>query len=197
MADKWTKTYNLDLSEVPREQRARVKQEIGELLVGEILTYVGDGKSPVQGQGSFKKLNKQYANEQKGGDRNPNLDLEGDMLNALTYKNTRNGIEVGIFDSTQAAKAEGHNTGFKGHPRLEGVAPKRQFIPDDDQGFKKQIEARVKRVIKDYTPPKDNQTRPETTFPTTPPQTARSTQIDINDLFDDNFIEGLFDARNI
>ena len=55
---KQTKILNLDLSEIPQSSKARVKKEIGEFVINEMLLDLGDGKSPVAGRGSFKKLNK-------------------------------------------------------------------------------------------------------------------------------------------
>ena len=127
-------------------QRTIAKNEIGELIIREILNYVQDGNSPVQGKGSFKKLSDKYAKLEKGGDKNPNLELNGDMLDALTYE-TRSGsaIEFGIFDKTQAPKADGHNN-FSGDSKL----PLRRFIPDEGENLKRDIESKIETVIQDY-----------------------------------------------
>ena len=83
---------------------------MGEFVVNEILRSVSEGKSPVSGRRQFKILDEKYAKDEKGGDRNPNLELGGDMLDALTFKPMPgDSLEVGIFDSNEVPKADGHN----------------------------------------------------------------------------------------
>lgn len=148
--DKISKTINLSdfgFDEIPRSKRADAKKEIGELVVNEILIYLQDGESPVSGYGKFKKLNKEYADKMKNGDRNPNLELFGDMLDALKYESRKGSeIEVGIFKSKEVPKADGHNN-FSGDSQL----PLRRFIPDENESFKKDIESKIKTIIQDYT----------------------------------------------
>lgn len=133
----------LNLTKIPTAKWSSVKQEIGHFIVNEILLFVGRGESPVAGQRAFKKLSSPYAKAEKRGDRTPNLDLEGDMLDALTFKDTPLGISVGIFDAKQAPKAHGHNTGFDGErPDL-----RRAFIPDENETFKQSIMAGVNGIL--------------------------------------------------
>lgn len=152
--DKISKTINLNdfgFDLIPKDKRADAKKEIGDLIVNEILIYLQDGTSPVEGYGKFKKLNKKYAKEMKGGDQTPNLELDGDMLDALKFESKRGAeIEVGIFKSSQVGKAYGHNSGMEGHPFLEGVVPMRRFIPDEDEQFDEKIIDKVKTIIGDY-----------------------------------------------
>ena len=103
---KISKLIDLDLSDIPKEKRKTVKKEIGDFVVEEILIAVSKGQSPVIGEKrNFKKLKPDYAKAEKGGDRNPDLELLGDMLDSLTFKNTTKGIEVGIFKATEVPKA--------------------------------------------------------------------------------------------
>jgi len=82
----------------------------------------------------------------KGGYRTPNLELEGDMLDALTFETTSSGITVGIFeDSGQADKADGHNN-FSGKSKL----PLRRFIPKSDEEFKGSINTGVRQILNRY-----------------------------------------------
>ncbi len=115
-----------------------------------MLDKIAEGISPVKGEGPFKKLTKHYADEEHGGDRTAILDEHGDMLQALTYKIVGNKIEVGIFDKKEAPKSYGHNTGFRGHPTLEGKAPKRQFIPEDGQTLKDDIMRGIGDITDEY-----------------------------------------------
>jgi hypothetical protein len=146
MAAPVTKKIELDLDGLNDNQKDVLKTRVGNYVVNEILRYVSSGNSPVKGNGRFKSLNKKYADEQKGGNRTPNLELFGDMLDALEFKKTKDGVEIGVFDPQEADKALGHNSGFEGHPYLEGKAPKRQFIPDEDQDFKQNIRKGVKDI---------------------------------------------------
>lgn len=126
--------------------RTEAKKEIGDLIVNEILRYVQDGSSPVSGYRQFKKLNKEYAKEEKGGNTTPNMELNGDMLDSLKFESRRGSdIEVGIFKSSQVGKADGHNN-FSGDSKL----PLRRFIPDENESFKREIESKIKTIINDY-----------------------------------------------
>ena len=143
---KISKLIDLDLSDIPKEKRKTVKKEIGDFVVEEILIAVSKGQSPVIGEKrNFKKLKPDYAKAEKGGDRNPDLELLGDMLDSLTFKNTTKGIEVGIFKATEVPKADGHNN-FSGKSTL----PKRRFIPKDSQKFRKSIQNGVKGIINEF-----------------------------------------------
>lgn len=125
-------------------------QKVGQYLVDSMLDKIAEGISPVAGVGEFKRLTKHYADEEKGGDKTANMDEHGDMLNALTYKIVGNSLKIGIFDDKQAIKSYAHNTGFKGHPFLEGKAPKRQFIPDEDQKLKRDILSGIGDITDEY-----------------------------------------------
>jgi len=133
-----------NIDQVPSNLRSDLVNEVGDYLVQSILDYVGEAKSPVAG-GKYKAtLNEDYANSMKNGDRLANLDLNGDMLNALTFKtNAATGkVTVGIFDDEQAIKSYNHNKG--------DTLPKRQFIPDEDQLLQAEIIRGVKRILEGY-----------------------------------------------
>lgn len=132
------------------DDKKEFMDKVGQYLVDSMLDKIADGVSPVSGGGTFKKLTKNYADEEKGGERTANMDEHGDMLSALTYKIVGNKIQVGIFDPDQAIKSYAHNTGFKGHPFLDGKAPKRQFIPDEGQKLKKEILAGIGDITDEY-----------------------------------------------
>jgi hypothetical protein len=141
-----------DLESIPKPLRRGALHDVGEYLIEAILDHIGEGKSPVAGVSAFKKLSKPYADEEKMGDRLPNLDLHGSMLDSLKYKIQGDKVIVGIFDGDQAIKAYGHITGFEGHPWLDGVAPVRKFLPDDAEGdyLKADILTGVSRIIEEY-----------------------------------------------
>jgi hypothetical protein len=178
-----SKTIDLKIpSGIPAEVADEIKQQVGDYLVAAILDEVGGGASPVSGK-DFPQLSKDYADDQKGGRRLANLDLEGDMLNALTFEPTTKGVKVGIFDSDQAIKAFNHNTG--------DTLPKRSFIPSPKESFTKSIESEVAGIVakalKEY---KADAFQPDEPIRRTPDETTvrRATT---TFTFDD-FISGLF-----
>lgn len=137
--DQVTKEIDLKLPDsLPDDIKSDIKKEVGDFVKVSILDYVGEGKSPVSGR-AFKRLDKDYAEHDKGGRTLPNLELNGDMLSSLDFKETAKGIEIGIFDSGQAPKAFNHNTG--------DTLPKRQFIPEPKQNFVGEIEKGINELI--------------------------------------------------
>jgi hypothetical protein len=168
-----SKVINLGIpKDIPEDVATEIKRQVGDYLVTAILDEVGQGSSPVTGD-SFQQLSKEYADEQKGGRRLANLDLEGDMLNSLKFETTKAGVKVGIFDKDQAIKAYNHNVG--------DTLPKRSFIPTPKESFTGSIEDEVKSIVsksvKDYrrdqfeadrpirrTPDEDAAARATTTF---------------------------------
>jgi hypothetical protein len=146
-------TLSLDIpSEIKGEDRDSLLADISEFLVSDIIAQVESGHSPVGGFGEFSRLNKTYASQQKNGDDTANLDLHGDMLNALTSEIIgRNKIKVGI-SGEQAIKSYAHNTGFKGHKKIKSTKGKdlrRPFIPDIKlaETFDKEILKGIKELI--------------------------------------------------
>jgi phage gpG-like protein len=132
------------------DERKELLEEIGDYVVTSVLDYLGDGKSPVMGEGEFRALSKKYADSEKGGDRTPNLELEGDMLSALTYEADAYSVKVGIWEPEEAIKAYGHITGMKGHDWLEGKVPKRKLIPGAKEKFESDIEDGINTIIEEY-----------------------------------------------
>lgn len=122
-----------------RKEKKEVLDEIGGLIVTEILTYVSQGNSPVSGYKKFKPLNKKYADDKKNGNRLANLDLESDMLSSLTYKVVGESVVIGIFDDDQAIKSYNHNVG--------DTLPQRKFIPDEDEKLKRAITSQIDSII--------------------------------------------------
>jgi len=108
--------------------------------------------SPVEGEGQFPKLTKEYADKEKGGRRTRNLELEGDLKEAIRYKRTRDGIDYGNFLKSQEEKADGHNqhsAKAKAWAKKTGF-PKAQYIPEGEQKFRKGIEKEITKIIKGF-----------------------------------------------
>jgi len=179
------KELTLDLTDIPRDRRKQAKEEVGEFVVGEILRYVSSGNSPVSGRGKFQRLQSGYADKEKGGLRTANLELDGDMLDALQARNTVDGIKVGIFKSSQVPKADGHND-FSGESKL----PTRRFIPDGGEGFKRSINSGVKQILEQYKEVE----KPQSQLPSALAlgQAAVTSESTLDDVLSP-FLTGLFD----
>lgn len=140
----------IDISEelkgIPKSERKNVANEIGELLVEEILSSLASVETPISG-GKYKtRLSKEYAKkkQEETGSTDANLDLSGSMISALDYKVSGSTIEIGVF-GREAPKADGHNN-FSGESRL----PTRQFLPNKGQSFKADILDLVKETVNNY-----------------------------------------------
>lgn len=105
---------------------------------------VGESKSPLDGS-RYKALSPEYKKQKKadGAPGVPNLDLTGDMLGSLEYRETPTGIEIGVFGK-EAPKADGHNN-FSGDSTL----PERRFLPGEGESFRPGITKEVEAIIAD------------------------------------------------
>lgn len=134
-----------------RSKKQELLKDIADYLHESVLSKIGDGESPVKGE-KFPKLKKEYAKKEHGGDRTPHLELHGDLLDSIDTEVKGDKIILGV-DSSEEEKADGHN-------QLTSKAkswadsrdfPKRRFIPDEDQEFKRDIQAGIDSIIEDYT----------------------------------------------
>lgn len=189
------KEIELDLSNIPREQRKEAKDEVRAFLLEEVLRSVESGNSPVQGEGRFRTLTPDYARKEKGGNRTANLELEGDLLNALDTKNLRgNKIEIGVRGK-EAPKADGHNQ-ISGEAKAWASRTgrskyKRRFIPDDNQTFVRSIRNGIDEILDTYRVDPEAAAA-EVTVPSAVTETEESVQIEVSDLFSEESIEALF-----
>jgi hypothetical protein len=126
------------------KDRKEVLENIAEYVRDEILQYVGDAESPVAGRGKFKELTPAYkkVKAEISNSTEPNLELYGDMLDALEYEIQGNKIKIGWWsDPDEAAKADGHNN-HSGKSSL----PIRRAIPTKKETFKKDIIQGMKEI---------------------------------------------------
>lgn len=134
----------LNLDNVPKSKRRAVARDVGEFLKEQTLLSLASAKSPVSRAPYKSTLSKDYREEKikagRGG--RANMEFEGDMLDSLEYKVTDNGLRIGHFDASQAPKADGHNN-FSGRSTL----PKRQYLPEESQKYKADIDREVRRII--------------------------------------------------
>jgi len=141
--DETYSEIDLGIDGLPNKLKNDIIEQAGDLLKEEILQALAVAKSPVSGE-SFPALSKKYREFKisEGGSGSPDLELYGDLKDALTYEATDSGLKIGFFGD-QAAKADGHNK-FSGR---ENFTPKRRFLPDEGQSFKRDIVRAVKSIV--------------------------------------------------
>lgn len=123
-----------------------VADEVGNYLIEKILEDCSEGKSSVDGR-AWEGLSKKYKKlkAETSGSGKANLELFGDMLNALEFKVDGKYLEVGIFDEDQALKADNH---CKFSPESKRTAlPKRAFIPRKNETFRSGIIREIEDII--------------------------------------------------
>lgn len=142
-------THTFDFSDeldlIPQGDRKAALKEIGQYMIEAVLADVGEAKSPVTGM-NFKRLSEEYAEKKAEESSNviPNLELSGDMLDALDFKIVGNKIEFGIWGD-EAPKADGH-CNHSGDSEL----PRRTFIPDKDENFRPEIRNTIQEILESY-----------------------------------------------
>jgi len=149
MVKKVTKKLRLDLSEVPRKNKEKAKKEVGDYLLNKIGEFLDKSRSPVTG-GKFKDLNKEYKGEKtkKGARGVADLLLTGDMQSQLRYELYRDGIEIGVFDESEAQKADNHNKNSAKSKKTP--VPQRQFIPyDQGKGRRASFDVDIRKGIEE------------------------------------------------
>lgn len=130
----------------PPKDAESAKEEIGDFVKEQVLQHIASGSSPVAGGDWKRSLSKSYKKEKAkySSVSYANLELKGDMLDALDVVDKRgNKLSLEITGSTEVAKADGHNN-FSGKSSL----PKRQFIPESDETFKRAIIDGIKKIAK-------------------------------------------------
>lgn len=141
-------SVTLDLFEgrsLPKKVKAEIQDQVGNYLVEQTLISMGEKKSPIAGEGSYKPLSKDYKKKKIEivGSGNADLEFDGLMKDELTFVPTENGIEIGVYGE-RAGAADGHNN-LSGNSSL----PTRRFLPDKGQSYKKDTVREVERIIAD------------------------------------------------
>lgn len=136
--------------EVPRNKRNAAREEVASYLKEALLEFIGDGRSPVSGGVWRKNLTPDYLKEKRkeSGVRFANLELSGEMLDSLTVEVKRGKVVIDLAKD-QYDKAEGHITGQYGAGNMKKDY-RRQFVPQGEEGFKRQIESNIKRILREY-----------------------------------------------
>lgn len=129
---------------IPERTKSRIKSDVGQFLVEQILSSASASKSPVEGE-DWPPLSDAYKRQKKaeGLGGKANLEAEGDLLDALGFDETKDGIEIG-WTGKQAGKADGHNN-LSGDSSI----PTRRVLPDVGQEFIPRIQKEAERIISD------------------------------------------------
>jgi hypothetical protein len=130
---------------LPDEVRAKINRDVGDFLIEQIIQSAEAEKSPISGEG-WPSLSKAYKEKKirEGLGGKANLTFEGDLLDALTYKQSKTGIEIGWFGK-EAPKADGH-ANISGKSRIRT----RRLIPDEGQMFKRDIKNEIEMIVAEY-----------------------------------------------
>lgn len=134
-----------------RADRSEALREIADYVKTEMLQYYGEGRSPASGGKWKQKLSPAYEKikEDISGVDFSNMELYGDMLDAMEVKIVGGKIKVGWFTGQEAAKAYGHQTGFEGHPTIKN-GPVRQLVPEEGGKFKSDIVKGMKEIAQAF-----------------------------------------------
>lgn len=132
----------------PRRPSRDVLEEAAELIKIEMLSYIGEGKSPLAGGLWKRSLSPEYR-KRKAGESSAtfaNLELSGDLLDSLTVEPTRAGTILISIPDDQADKAEGNLLGSYGRDPNPDNA--REFMPHKDgDTFKRPILAKLRNLL--------------------------------------------------
>lgn len=129
-----------------RDRKAALS-EVADFVKTEVLDYVAQSKSPVQGGGFKRTLSKEYRKRKtsEGGSGVADLELSGDMLDALDVA-VKGGKRLSLqITGSQAPKADGH-CNHSGDSQL----PERIFIPRPGEQLKPDIMRGVKRILQEF-----------------------------------------------
>jgi hypothetical protein len=135
------KLTGADLSQDPELTR-----EIQQATIDYMLGRISEGKG-IGGKALRSPYSKTYQASQDfeaagKSATDVNMELSGDMLGTIDIiKESNNGAKFtfGINDPTEAIKAYGHQTGFKGHPTIPQGKYKREFFGVFEKELKENV----------------------------------------------------------
>ncbi len=141
--DEVTKILELDLTGIPRSDRAKAKQDVLDFIKEQVLADIAEARSPVTGK-AFRALSKDYKQlkQTESGAPIANMELTGAMLDAFDGRMKGNTVEVGWWIPEQAVKAYNHTTG--------DTVPQRQLLPGPDDDFRPAIMREVNNILDEY-----------------------------------------------
>lgn len=142
--------YGLD--EVPSNLIEEAKNDVADYLSNEVLRFLDAGVSPVRGEGRFKRVDAEYAQDEKSGVRTANLELEGDLKDSLIAEPEAGSFIAFGHRGGEVPKADGHNQLSTKAKRWANEIdfPRRRYIPDNSQKFESTITNGISRIIEGY-----------------------------------------------
>jgi len=141
--------FELSGVEAPKNpvKKREAMEEIADFVKTEVLSACAEGRSPVAGGQWKRTLSKEYREKklEMSGVGYANMELTGDMLNALEVIPKR-GDRISLqIEGAEAEKADGHNN-FSGDSEL----PLREFIPKPGQTLKRDIISGIRRIAEEF-----------------------------------------------
>lgn len=127
-----------------------VLEDIADFVQTKMLETIGGAKSPVNNK-PYTGLSKDYRKFKRDfGPAKPNLELQGDMLDALQARivSSRNSVVLEFESGTQSKKARNHDIG--------DTLPKRQIFPHAGESLRPGIRQGVRSIINDYLREQDD-----------------------------------------
>lgn len=138
--------------QVPRSRRTEALEAAADYIKEQILLRSGEGRSSVQGGKWKRSLTPEYRKEKakESGVTFANLELHGDLLDALDARPESGKVRVEIDDTSQWGKAEGNLLGTYGRG-TEHPEQAREFMPHKrGQRLHKDIMEGVAEILRDY-----------------------------------------------
>lgn len=136
---------------VDPEKKEEAQEAIQNYVKEQVLSHIGEGKSPIQGGHWKRQLSQEYLKikAKQSGSKIANLELTGELLDALEVSAVNSEkLALSVVDSSQRDKAEGNQLGSYG--REPNKANSREFIPQDGQNFRKEIIQGMKDILRRY-----------------------------------------------
>lgn len=137
---------------VPKDKRKEALEAAADFIKEQILLRSGEGKTSVQGGNWKRSLTPEYKKVKaaESGVTFANLELHGDLLDALDARPESGKVRVEIDDQSQWGKAEGNLLGTYGRPS-EHPDQAREFMPHKrGQKLHRDIMEGVAEILRDY-----------------------------------------------
>lgn len=137
---------------VKRTKQAQARKAVADFVLEEVLSDIGDGRSPVSNGNWKRSLSKSYKpiKAKRSSAGFANLELSGNMLDSLEVRTRDGSNKLSLqVEGAQAAKADGNNRGTYGSSRAN-LSRAREFIPRGRKSLKKDIREGIARVLKEF-----------------------------------------------
>ena len=133
----------------PKDSSVRdsILENVAEFVRDSILDHAGDAKSPVKNGPWKKSLTPAYKDikAEESSSKKANLELSGELLDAVDFRIDGNNIIEGVFDGN-VGKAEGNNIGSYGR-RSGNKSKARRFIPLRGETWNQTITRGIKDLV--------------------------------------------------